>query len=152
MSIQDPQDGVVILPYPDRSLDVTLDRAVTWDGIMLQMGAADANVDLRELKVKTIDASVGASSVTLRVGSKADNVKVNVSGGATSVVVHVPANAKVDVDAQSGLSAVSVPDTFKHVSGIAVIGDSRWTKSGSGGPNITISLQSGVSSLEIITD
>jgi len=151
IEINDESDGVVMLPYPDRSLDVTLDRAVQWDGVVLSLGATDADVDLRELHVKSVHANVGASNLRLSIGSKAPAVSVEIAGGATAVTIRVPKDASVTVESQSGLSAVSVPDTFEHVSGIAVIGESRWSKKGSGGPTIAISLKSGVSSLEILT-
>lgn len=151
VSVQDPSDTAFFLPLPDRRLNLSLDRALAWDGIVLKMGAADADVDLRELHFRSVYANVGASSLRLSIGSKAPTVGVEVSGGATAVTIRVPADAAVRVTASSGLSALSVPDSFEHVSGTAVLGEGTWAKKGSGGPEITISLKSGVSSLTIET-
>jgi hypothetical protein len=76
---------------------------------------------------------------------------MDVSGGATAVTILVPANAAVTVHSSSGLSALNVPDSFDHVSGTAVLGQGEWSKKGSGGPEISITLKSGVSSLDIQT-
>jgi hypothetical protein len=151
VAVQDPNEGVFVLPYPDRSLSVDLDRAVDWNGLMLKIGAADADVDLRDLHFSSVNASVGASNLRLSIGSRAPKVSVDVSGGATAVTILVPANAAVTVHSSSGLSALNVPDSFDHVSGTAVLGQGEWSKKGSGGPEISITLKSGVSSLDIQT-
>lgn len=151
VEVSDVTNGTVILPYPDRTLSVELDRAVAWDELVLDVGAADADVDLRDLEVSSVYANVGASNLRMRIGDEADKVRVDVSGGATAVTIRIPDDASVSLVSQSGLSSVSVPDDFEHVSGLPVLGEGRWSKKGSGGPEIEIELKSGVSSIEILT-
>lgn len=151
VEIDDPSDAVFILPAPDRALFVQLDRAVGWDGIDLSVGAVDADVDLSEINVDRVDVNVGASHMRLTVGARAPKVVVEVSGGATAVTVRVPESAMVTLTASSGLSALSVPDSFRHVRGTAILGEGVWSKRGTGGPEISIALKSGVSALNIET-
>jgi hypothetical protein len=89
--------------------------------------------------------------VKIKIGSMATDVTVDVSGGATSVTVLVPASAACTINSTSGLSNVQVPSTFRQTSGIVVIGNSTFVSEGSGGPKIDISLRSGVSDLRVQT-
>lgn len=151
VTISEPSDRTVFLPSNDRTLDVALDRAITWRSLRLNVGAVQGEVDLRELAVAEVEANVGASELRLQIGAKAPDVKVDISGGATSVTILVPADAAVTVDARSGLSNVSVPASFRRLSGVPGFGESTWTSDGSGGPRIAIAMQSGVADLNIET-
>jgi hypothetical protein len=151
VTVSDPAGRVVFFPSPSRTLALALDRAVTWRDLRLDVGAAEAEADLRDLAVGAVDLNVGASNVRLWIGKKSPDVKVDVSGGVTAVTVMVPADAAVTVDSKSGLSAISVPATFAHLSGVPAFGESRWAADGSGGPSIAIAVSSGMSSLSIET-
>jgi hypothetical protein len=151
VTVSDRTEGIVVLPPADRTVDLALDRTLEWRRLRLDVGAAEAEADLRDLSVGAVDLNVGASSVRVWIGKKAPDVKVNVSGGVTAVTVMVPADATVTVDSKSGLSAVNVPPAFKHLSGIPAFGESSWAAAGSGGPTIAIALSSGMSSLDIQT-
>jgi len=151
VTITDPTGRVVYLPSVDRNLDVTLDRGVVWRNLRLDVGAVQADADLSELAVKALDVNVGASEMKLRIGSNAKDVKVAISGGATSVTLFVPANAEVTLDARSGLSSVSVPASFRRLSGFPGFGQSTWKSDGSGGPRIAVAMNSGVTNLIVET-
>lgn len=151
VTVSEQPGRVFIVPSSQRTLDVWLDREITWSRLRLNVGAVEGEADLRELAVQAIDANVGASDLRLRIGKKAPDVTVNVSGGATSVTIFVPADAGVRVDARSGLSNVGVPASFRRLSGVPGFGESTWTADGSGGPSIDVTMQSGVANLTIET-
>jgi hypothetical protein len=149
--IGEPGDRTVFIGTEDTNLDVLLDRAVKWSEIRLDVGAIAGDADLSGLDVARVLLNVGASDVQLKIGQLAKDVAVEISGGATSVTVLVPADAACRIDSASGLSNVRVPASFRQTSGIVVIGNSTFESAGSGGPTITISLRSGVSDLRIDT-
>lgn len=152
VSITDVSTGPFVVGLEDRSMDVRLDRSLTWNDVRMDIGAATADIDLRDMIVRKVEADMGATDARLRIGRLAHDVKVDIAGGVSNLTVLVPADAAVNVDTRSGLSAVTVPSTFEHVSGIPVFGPSTWSAKGSGGPNITLDIQSGVSNLTIETE
>ena len=101
--------------------------------------------------MESVKLNVGASDAKIKIGSRAPRVSVDISGGATSVTVRVPANATCAVSSTSGLSNISVPKAFRQTSGIVLLGNSTFIAAGQGGPKIDISLASGVSDLRIET-
>ena len=149
--VDEPGDRTVFFGTQDGSLDVTLDRAVKWSEIRFDMGAVAADADLSGLQVSRVLVNVGASDAKIKIGDLAKDVAIDISGGATSVTVLIPASAACTVDSTSGLSNVSVPASFRQTSGIVVIGHSTFVSDGSGGPKIAISLNSGVSDLRVET-
>lgn len=151
VTVADPTGRFFVVPPTNRSLAVTLDRTLTWRTLTMDIGAAQVEADLRDLSVQAVDLNVGASAVRIWVGTREKDVKVHVSGGVTAVTVLVPASAAVTVDSTSGLSAVGVPATFRHLSGIPAFGESTWASTGSGGPNIAITVASGMASLDVQT-
>jgi hypothetical protein len=151
VTVANPTGRFFVVPPTDRALAVTLDRALTWRTLTMDIGAAQVEADLRDLSVQAVDLNVGASAARIWVGTRERDVKVHVSGGVTAVTVLVPASAAVTVDATSGLSAVGVPATFRHLSGIPALGESTWAATGSGGPNIAITVSSGMASLDVQT-
>jgi hypothetical protein len=151
VTVETPSETGVFVGGADRTLDVTLDRSVMWREVRLDVGAVAADADLSGLDVDAVKLNVGASDARIKLGTRASAVKVDVSGGATSVTVLVPASAACTVNSTSGLSSVRVPASFRQVSGIVVIGNSTFVSDGSGGPKIAITLTSGVSDLRIET-
>jgi hypothetical protein len=151
VTVEDPGGRGVFIGTEDRSLSVRLDSQVKWSEIRLDVGAVAADADLSGLDVSAVKLNVGASDARIKVGTRAESVKVDISGGATSVTVLVPASAACTVSSTSGLSNVRVPASFKQLSGVVVIGNSTFASEGSGGPKIAISLASGVSDLRIQT-
>jgi len=151
VTVQEPSRSVVVFGVQQRTLDLWLDSAVTWKDVRLDIGAVQANADLRALKVEAVSANVGASDLSVTIGALAPAVNVDISGGAANVTLRVPANAAVKLDSKSGLSNVNVPLGYRHLSGLPVLGESSWASDGSGGPSIVVTMQSGVSNLTVET-
>jgi hypothetical protein len=151
VDVEDPSQHTVVLGLRERTLELSLDESVVWDSVELDVGAVQAGVDLRGLAVKRVRANVGASDLTVTIGDRAKDASVEISGGVANVTLRVPAGAAVTLDSKSGLSNVTVPASFRRLSGVPLLGESSWKSGGSGGPSITITMQSGVSNLTIQT-
>jgi len=150
VSVTEPNRSGVV-DATGQTLDVSLDRAVSWRSIGLEVGAVDGRIDLRGLDVRSVSVDTGASQLLLTVGARSPAVSVVLQGGAAAVTVRVPASAAVTLDAKSGLSDVTVPPSFTRVAGTPLVGESRWRGEGAGGPRVDISVQSGVSSITLQT-
>jgi hypothetical protein len=151
VTVQEPSRRTVVFGIQDRSLDLMLDREVTWKDVEFDVGAVQAQADLGGLVVEKVSANVGASDLTVTIGDRSRHVSVDVSGGVANVTLRVPASAEVTLDSKSGLSNVAVPAGFRRLSGIPFLGESSWRSDGSGGPQIAVTMQSGVSNLTIET-
>jgi hypothetical protein len=151
VSVSDPSNRSVFIPTSDRSLDLTLDRAVTWSELRFDLGAVAADLDLSGLRAERVVVNMGASDARIKIGSQSGKVAVNVNGGATALTLVVPASSTCTVNSTSGLSDVRVPSSFERTSGIVILGSSTFVQSGSGGPTIAVSLTSGVSDLRVET-
>jgi hypothetical protein len=151
VSVDEPGQRTVFIGTEDSALNVTLDRAVKWSELRFDVGAVAADADLSGLDVSNVQVNVGASDARFKIGSLARDVRVDISGGATSVTVLIPASAACTINSTSGLSNVRVPPSFRQTSGIVVVGNSTFVADGSGGPKIAISLNSGVSDLRVET-
>lgn len=131
-------------------LDVRLGRGLRWDRLMVRTGAVSADVDLRDLHVRTVEAQVGATDLVVSVGSGAPTVTVDIQAGVSAITVRVPHDARVDVSLDGAFTATSMPSGFRLRSGNTVIGSSRWTAAGTpGGPTVDISVQAGLAGLTI---
>jgi hypothetical protein len=152
VGVEEPSGRTIILGATDERLTVRLDRQVAWRQLRLDVGAIQGNVDLRELDVSSVVVNLGASDLTLALGTRASNVAVDVNGGAASVVVRVPRSASVTIDSKSGVSNVDVPAGFERLSGSGIpIGGGSWRSAGSGGPTIAVTVKSGVSNIAVET-
>lgn len=151
VSVTEPGNRTVFLGTEDSGLDVTLDRSVKWDEVRFDVGAISGDADLSGLEVSRVLVNVGASDVRIKLGSRSRDVALDISGGATSVTVLVPADGACTINSSSGLSNIQVPPSFRRTSGIVVFGNSTFVSDGSGGPKIDVELKSGVSDLRIQT-
>jgi len=149
--VEEESGRTVVFGLQQRRLDLALDNTVTWKGLELDVGAVQADADLSGLAVETVSANVGASDLRITIGDRANDVKVDISGGVANITLRVPVAASVTLDSKSGLSLVSVPPAFRRLSGVPILGQSSWKSDGSGGPRIAVSMQSGVSNLTIET-
>lgn len=149
--VDQPATRVLAFGVEDRTMDLVLDRDVAWKRLQFDIGAVQADLDLRDLKVANVGINVGASDVVLSLGRGTGDVNVDISGGAASVRIRVPADAAVTIDSNSGLSNITVPSGFRRISGMPVLGESSWISAASGSPRVSVSVKSGVSNLTVET-
>jgi hypothetical protein len=125
-----------------QSADIRLASGVPWD-IDLDIGAADANIDLSEVSLASLQIDAGASSIDIRVGEEVeDGAEVSIDGGAGSFNISVPESLTVTVRTDTGLSSNDLDDRFEETEDDVYMYDG-------GGPEVTIQLRAGVSSLNV---
>jgi hypothetical protein len=122
--------------------DFRLSPEVAWD-IDLDVGAVDADLDLREIRLRSLRIDAGASSVNVRVGPQTeDGATIVIQGGAASFDVDLSRELDITVRVTGGLSSRSFADAFEETeSGV-------WVHRG-GGPTVSVELSAGVSSLDV---
>ncbi len=96
------------------NLDVMIGRKLPISFFM-DFGAAKANVDLVGVEATTVSLKSGASSTTLTVGDKANNVDINIESGASSTVVRIPKDSGVKLILDGGLIGKELAD-LKEIS------------------------------------
>lgn len=84
-----------------RSLPVTLN---------VDMGASSLKGDLSQVQLKSLIVKSGASSIDLRLGSSLSSQELNFDAGASSIVLHIPAETGVRVESEGGLTRTQFED------------------------------------------
>jgi len=100
-------------------MNVALSPAVTWD-VQLQTGASTLKADLRNVPTKALLLKTGVSDsdVTLgRVPLGTGDAPIRIESGVAAVTLEIPEGAEARVEAQTGLSTLSVPPDFTRVEG-----------------------------------
>jgi hypothetical protein len=93
--------------FSDTVWDVALSRETLLD-LDVDAGAANLDVDLRDLRVTRLDVSVGAANADIILPSGAGHADVVISGGAANISVVVPDGVAARISSDSGLSSVDV--------------------------------------------
>ena len=131
-------------------VDVRLLRSVPW-AIEIDTGVVDLDADLSALTITSLEARSGVSQVTITLGDApggVGEVPVSVRGGVTNFTVRVPKGVPVRVDAEAGLTNVSVDDGIPRLSG----GGRTWMTPGyTGNGGYRIRFEVGVSNVEVVT-
>lgn len=92
-------------------------KGINWDvrltkeiplKLEFNMGACEAKLDLRELKVTELEIQTGASSTEVQMPQNAGFTKVEVQSGAAKVKFNVPQGVAVSFSESSGLSGIDV--------------------------------------------
>jgi hypothetical protein len=73
--------------------------------LAVNAGASTVDADVSNVQLSRLNMDVGASTTTLTLGDKADELNVNIKAGASSLTVRVPRDAGVSVRTQGGLSS-----------------------------------------------
>ncbi len=103
---------------PDHPLDwsfgVSKDIALS---LILDTGANDARLDLRDANVTDIILKSGASATEITLPSQAGFTQVEVNSGAASLKIHVPLNVAANIRVSGGLSSANI-DTIRFPKGM----------------------------------
>ncbi|MCU0371097.1 MAG: hypothetical protein MUC31_06755 [Bacteroidales bacterium] len=114
-----------------------------WD-IMVDVGAANIEMDLTAFKVSRIDLNGGASSINIRLGNLQSESKLKINSGASSINIQIPEEFGCEVNTSTVLSSKDLEGFNKVSGGTYVTPDfSEKTK------NIIIEVEAAVSSLNV---
>jgi hypothetical protein len=98
-------------------MDVDLAPSVPITSLNVQTGATDAHLDLSNLKINSMDISVGAASAWIRLPQAAGNTSAHISGGAATITLEIPQGVAAQIRQTGGLSTVDIDQTrFPQVS------------------------------------
>jgi len=123
------------------SVDITRNLPLK---LNVDAGASDTNIDMSQAQLRDINVKTGASSLTLKLGSREDVTVVNIDSGVSSIVLKVPAGSGVQLKLKSGL-------TTKHLADLSEISKDTYESSGyiQAKNKINITSKVGVSSFTI---
>lgn len=107
-------------------------------------GAGDLELDLRDLRLASLDMNIGASDATIQLPSVPGTIKVSIDGGASNVDIRVPEDVAARIKSDGGLSSLNVASRFKQ-SGDVYISDGYDTAE----RKADISLSTGVASITV---
>jgi hypothetical protein len=98
-------------------MDLNLSPTVPIATLNVKTGATDAHLDLSNLKVSSLDISVGAAAAWIRLPLAAGSTSAHISGGAATITIEVPQGVAAQIRHHGGLSTVDIDtDRFPQVS------------------------------------
>jgi hypothetical protein len=114
--------------------------------LTIQTGAADAHLDLDQLRATKVDLAAGASTVWLRLPSGAGPTTAYVRGGLTELTIEVPAGVAAQIRYHGGLNSVVIDQSRFP----AVGGDLYRSPGYDSAPNrVDLSIDSGLASVRV---
>jgi LiaI-LiaF-like transmembrane region len=108
-------------PFPGNGadsarMDIELTSSVP-ESLTVQTGATDAHLDLSQLRVNTLDMSIGAATAWVRFPAAAGLTTAHISGGASTLTLEIPDGVAARIQHQGGLSTLNVDESrFPKVS------------------------------------
>jgi Domain of unknown function (DUF5668) len=79
--------------------------------LTVQTGATQARLDLSQLRVSSLDVSLGAADTWVRLPENAGATTAHFSGGATSLTLEIPNGVAAQIRTRGGLNTVSIDQT-----------------------------------------
>ena len=128
-----------------KKANVLLNPKALWN-IDIDGGASSMNADLSALRIGSLNLQVGASSVSLRLGSKQDSSYYHIEGGAAKFLIEIPDDAGCRIMHESGLSKHSYPGFIQRADNVFESTNYSTSKK-----KITLDIQTGVSSITVQT-
>ncbi len=123
--------------------NVLLNPKTLWN-IDIDGGASSMNADLSALRIGTLNLEVGASSVSLRLGTIQDSSYYHIEGGAAKFLIEIPEDAGCRITQESGLSKHEFPNFVKKADNIYESANYAVSKK-----KIILDIQTGVSSITV---
>lgn len=98
------EDSHVKFQNKGNMVQLYLNPEPAWD-FKFDIGAANINFDLSKFNTGKVEVDGGASSINLRLGSRADISRVVINAGAASITIDVPKDAGVEVETETVLTS-----------------------------------------------
>lgn len=140
------------------ALDIAIDPTIVWKSMKLQASLSQAELDLSRLAVQTLEADLSMSNATITFGdpSKAEvrnaphEVRVNLSGGMSTLKIRVPRSVGVEISSEGGLGSVNVRGGWTRRGGSSPF-EGSWRSDGydSAASTLHIKLQAGLTNADV---
>jgi hypothetical protein len=116
LSVQDSNQGFrLFAPGGRRTADIGLNQDLAWT-VDVAGGATHATLDLVGLRLGELNVSGGANSVVAHLPKPSGTVSIGVSGGASNVTLDRPLGVPVKLHASGGVNSITVDG--QHQSGL----------------------------------
>jgi hypothetical protein len=107
------RDGPDFLPFGNghadaATLNVNLAPGVPITSLTIETGATDARLDLSNLRVNTLDMSIGAATTFVRFPEAAGLTSAHISGGASTITLEIPPGVAAQIQHHGGLTTLNV--------------------------------------------
>lgn len=137
------EDDFEVNHRKSNTIDLGLNKAPVWD-MYFDVGAAKAELDLSNLKIRKLDIDGGAASIIVKVGDNYDITKIKIETGASSIKIKVPEESGCELKISAVLSG-------KNISGFEKLdhGYYRTSNYDSASNHINIDIETAVSSYSI---
>jgi hypothetical protein len=124
-------------------VEVKLNSSPLWD-LNFDLGAAAVDFDLSPYKTEKISINMGAASLKLKLGDRAEKTDLTIDAGASSIDISVPENAGCEIKSDVSLSS-------KHFDGFKDVGSDvfRTDNFENAKKKIYINIESGISSVKV---
>ena len=126
------------------SVTMCLHPGPVW-ALDFELGAAKLDADLSPFDAENIDIKTGAADVRLRLGDRAEQCRVRIHAGVSSISVRVPESAGCEISSESGLSSKTFDGFAKRGEG-----DYRTANFDTASRRIFLTFKAGVSSLKVV--
>ncbi len=94
---------------PQREWKVNLPQNLLWD-LELNLGAAKAELDFREIDLKSLDLDMGAGDITIWLGERGLETDIDIDAGASNIKIIVPQNMELKIKVDGGLNSTNLGD------------------------------------------
>lgn len=128
-----------------KSANILLNPNALWN-LDIDGGASSMNADLSSLRIASLNLQVGASSVSLRLGTQQDSSNYHIEGGAAKFFIEIPDDAGCRITHESGLSKHSYPGFIQKADNVYESPNYSSSKK-----KIILDIQTGVSSITVQT-
>ena len=138
----DLSDLFNILDDPEWEIGISPDVIVRLD---IEAGAADLELDLRDVNVETLDVAVGVADVYIDLPNNAGHTTVYIDAGAADIDISVPDGVAARIESDSGMSSIDIDDArFLRTGGVWQSPDYAAAQN-----RVEISIDTGASSVSI---
>lgn len=124
-------------------VEMALNPLPVWN-VNFDVGAASMKVDLSNHKVKNVNINMGAAALNLKLGEPVDEIRLDVSAGASDIDIFIPENAACEIISDVALSSTNYEGFTKSESG-----KYRTPNFDETSKRIFIKIESGVSSIDV---
>jgi Domain of unknown function (DUF5668) len=127
-------------------MDINLNPSVPITILNVQTGATEARLDLSNLRINSLDMSVGAATTWVRFPQAGGAVTARIRGGASSIALEIPQNVAAQIRHRGGLSSLNVDQSRFPPAGDNVY---RSRDYDSAQNKVDLTLDTGVTSIQV---
>jgi hypothetical protein len=139
-----------VRPPSDARLDVTMSRAVPWEGLHIDGGMVQGDVDMSGLDVRSFTSNGGLSAMKVTFSAAPTSAAADLEGGLCRYELRVPKSLGVELDSDNGLGTTDLQGGWDRVSGNSIF-SGVWRSSGydSAASKLRLTVKGGLSTVRV---